>query len=84
MKIPFEWLTQRVENRPTAQHRGLAPMAALRIRREWEKLKAGAAEGDEVWAFANPSNTWKRLGKHTGYALVRHGEIVASVTVTRE
>ncbi len=84
MKIPTEWLTQRVENRPTAQHRDLAPMAALRIRREWEKLRASAAEGDEVWAFANPSNTWKRLGKQTGYALVRDGEIVASVTVTRE
>lgn len=84
MKIPNEWLTQRVENRPTAQHRDLAPMVALRIRREWEKLKAAAAEGDELWAFANPSNTWKKLGKHTGYALVRKGKIVQSVTVTSE
>ncbi|HEX8696442.1 MAG TPA: hypothetical protein VF746_28745 [Longimicrobium sp.] len=82
MKVPNEWLTQRVENRPIAQHRDLAPMAALRVRREWEKLKAQAGEGDELWAFANPSNTWKRLGKHTGYALVREGKIVQSVVVT--
>jgi hypothetical protein len=82
MKIPNEWLTQRVENRPIAQHRDLAPMAALRVRREWEKLKALAGEGDELWAFANPSNTWKRLGRHTGYALVREGKIVQSVVVT--
>lgn len=82
MKIPNEWLTQRVENRPIAQHRDLAPMAALRVRREWEKLKARAGEGDELWAFANPSNTWKRLGRHTGYALVRDGKIVQSVVVT--
>lgn len=82
MKIPNEWLTQRVENRPIAQHRDLAPMAALRVRREWEKLKAQAGEGDELWAFANPSNTWKRLGRHTGYALVREGKIVQSVVVT--
>lgn len=84
MKIPNEWLTQRVENKPTAAHRDLAPMAALRVRREWEKLRAAAGEGDELWAFANPSNTWKKLGKHTGYALVRNGKIVQSVTVTSE
>jgi hypothetical protein len=82
MKIPPEWLTQRVENRPTVQHRELAPMAALRVRREWEKLRAQAGEGDELWAFANPSNTWKRLGKKTGYALVRDGQIIQSITVT--
>lgn len=84
MKIPAEWLTQRVENRPIAQHRDLPPMPALRIRREWEKLRAQAGEGDEVWAFANPSNTWKKLGKHTGYAIVRKGKIVQSVVVTSD
>lgn len=84
MKIPEEWLTQRVENAPTAHHRNLAPMAALRIRREWQKVKAQAGEDEEVWAFENPSNTWKRLGKHTGYALVREGTIVKSVIVTSE
>ena len=84
MKIPKEWLTQRVENAPTAHHRGLAPMAALRIRMEWQKLKRAAGEGDELWAFQNPSNTWKKLGKHTGYALVRGGKVVQSVVVTKE
>lgn len=84
MKIPKEWLTQRVENRPVSAHRDLPPMPALRIRREWEKLKAQAGEGDEVWAFANPSNTWKKLGKHTGYAIVRNGKIVQSVVVTSD
>jgi len=83
-KIPSEWLTQRVENRPIAAHRDRSPMTALRIRREWEKLRAQAAEGDETWAFANPSNTWKKLGKYTGYALVRGGKIVQSVVVTSE
>ncbi|HEX2190006.1 MAG TPA: hypothetical protein VHG51_13960 [Longimicrobiaceae bacterium] len=82
MKIPQEWLTQRAGNQPTAEHRGLSEMAALRVRREWQKLKAQAKEGDEVWAFANPSNTWKKLGKQTGYALVRDGKIVQSTVVT--
>lgn len=82
MKIPSEWLTQRVENAPTAQHRGLSEMAALRIRMAWQKLKREAEEGDELWAFENPSNTWKKLGHHTGYALVRNGKIVKSTVVT--
>ena len=82
MKIPAEWLTQRAGNAPTAQHRALPEMAALRIRREWQKLRMQAEEGDEVWAFENPSNTWKRLGHQTGYALVRDGEIRQSKVVT--
>ena len=81
-KIPTEWLTERAGNRPTAEHRGLPAMAGLRIRREWEKLREQAQEGDEVWAFENPSNTWKKIGHQTGYALVRDGKIVASTVVT--
>lgn len=84
MKITPEWLTQRVENAPTSYHRNLPDTAALRIRMAWQKLKRQAGEGDELWAFSNPPNTWKKLGKHTGYALVRDGEIVQSVVVTRE
>ena len=82
MKIDSEWLTQRVENAPTAEHRNLSEMAAMRIRMAWQKLKAEAREGDELWAFENPSNTWKKLGRHTGYALVRNGRIVKSTVVT--
>jgi hypothetical protein len=82
MKILAEWLTQRVENAPTAEHRNLSKMTAMRIRMAWQKLKTAAGEGDEVWAFANPSNTWKKLGRHTGYALVRKGKIVEATIVT--
>ena len=84
MKVPPEWLTQRVENAPIAQHRNLSPMAAMRIRMAWQKLKDEAREGDELWAFENPSNTWKKLGKHAGYALVRNGKIAKSTFVTSE
>jgi hypothetical protein len=84
MKIPKEWLTQREENRPAAQHRDVPPMTALRIRREWEKLRSRLAEGEELWFFTNPSNTWKKLGHHTGYARVANGRIVESVVVTSQ
>jgi hypothetical protein len=82
MKILAEWLTQRVENAPIAAHRNLPEMPAMRIRMAWQKLKSEAREGDEVWAFENPSNTWKKLGRHAGYALVRNGRIVKSTIVT--
>ena len=82
MKISAEWLTQRTENAPIAGHRNLPQMPAMRIRMAWEKLKKEAKEGDELWAFENPSNTWKKLGKHSGYALVRNGKIVKSTVVT--
>lgn len=82
MKVEPDWLTQRVENSPTAQHRNLSDMAALRIRMAWQKLKKEAKEDDEVWAWENPSNTWKKLGHHTGYAIVRNGKIVKSTVVT--
>ena len=82
MKVDPGWLTQRVENAPTAVHRNLSDMAAMRIRMAWQKLKTEATEGDEVWAFENPASTWKRLGHHTGYALVRNGRILKSTIVT--
>jgi hypothetical protein len=82
MKVLAEWLTQRVENAPIAEHRNLSTMASLRIRMAWEKLKNEAEEGEEVWAFENPSNTWKKQGRHTGYALVRDGKIRKSSVAT--
>jgi len=82
MEVLPEWLTTRADNAPTAQHRNLSEMASLRIRMAWQKLKKEAVEGDELWAFENPSNSWKKVGRHNGYALVRNGKIVKSVVVT--
>jgi hypothetical protein len=84
MKVQLEWLTQQAENAPVAQHRNLPAMPALRIRRAWQKLKSHARAADEIWAFVNPSNTWKKQGKHAGYALLRQSRVVDSVVVTTE
>ena len=84
MIVPTEWLTQRAEDAPLTRHRMLSSMASLRIRIAWERLKAEAEEGDELWAFENPPGTRRKLGHQTGYALVRDGEVVRSVVVTRE
>jgi hypothetical protein len=82
MKVPDEWLTDRAENAPIKAHRNLSEMASMRIRMAWQKLRSELAEGDELWAFENPSNTWKKMGRHNGYAIVRNGKIVKSVVVT--
>ena len=81
VQIPPEWLTERVDDAPTSYHRTLAPVDALRSRMAWQKLKRQATEGDEVWAFSSPRSTWKKGGRYSGYALVRHGEIVESTVV---
>ncbi|MBA2244623.1 MAG: hypothetical protein H0W11_06680 [Gemmatimonadetes bacterium] len=82
MKVLSEWLTQRVENAPTSEHRNLPQMPAMRIRMAWQKLKSEATDEDELWAFENPANTRKKLGHHAGYALVRKGKIIKSTIVT--
>jgi hypothetical protein len=84
MKIPPEWLTQKVESAPTSYNRSRTEMSALSIRMAWQKLQRQATEGGEVWAWANPSSTWKKQGKLSGFALVRDGAIIESVTLSQE
>lgn len=83
MKIPSEWLTERVENAPTSYGGGSGPANALRTRMAWQKLQRQAGEGDELWAFANPAVGRGTPSGPTGYALVRDGKVVQSV-VTEE
>jgi hypothetical protein len=74
MKVLSEWLTQRVENAPIAQHRNLSPMASMRIRMAWQKLKDEAREGDELWAFENPPTRgrgWVSIPGTLSYAMER-------------
>ena len=82
MDVSPDWLTQRVEDAPTSFASGLPDRAALRTRMAWQKLKGHAREGDELWAFANPPSTWRKLGKRTGYAILRAGTIVESVSTS--
>lgn len=81
MQIPTEWLTQQAENAPVSYAGNQPDMMALRIRMAWQKLKSQAREGDQLWAWTNPSSTWKKRGKLVGYALVREGQVVVSVEV---
>jgi len=37
-------------------------------------------EGDVVWRFSSPPDSWKYLAGRAGFALVRDGKIVHSFT----
>ena len=79
MDVTADWLTQRVEDAPTAFGDDLPDRSALRARMAWQKLKSQARAEDELWAFRNPPSTWRKLGKRMGYALVRDGEVIQSI-----
>jgi len=36
-------------------------------------------EGDELWEFCSSWESWQKLAGRAGIALVRNGEVVASV-----
>ena len=65
-------------------------MAAIKLTKEWLTQRVENApiayhrNLPEMVAFQNPSNTWKRVGTQTGYALLRDGKIVDSVVVLTE
>jgi hypothetical protein len=82
MKIPAEWLVQRVEEAPTSYTPTEPKLTPLQVRMAWQKLKGRARGGDEIWAFANPADTRRKLGRHSGYALVREGSIVETVVLS--
>lgn len=49
---------------------------------KWNKLKDQFQEGDELWKYSSPSETWQRMHGRAGYCIVRSDEIVAKfVTV---
>ena len=78
MKVPSEWLVQRVEEAPTSYGPERPKVSPLRTRMAWQKMKSRAQSQDEIWAFANPSD---RQGRHLGFALVRQGSVVDSAVV---
>jgi hypothetical protein len=82
--IPKEWLSAKI----SVQLAEAANMEAGRPfgfqHRKWERLKTTMAAGDELWEFCSPPASWAHLMGRQGYAVVRNGEIIQSITSTRE
>jgi hypothetical protein len=45
----------------------------------WIRFKGQMREGDELWKFSSPAETWQHLAKLEGLSIVRNGEIVDSI-----
>lgn len=50
---------------------------------EWEALKAEMKPDDELWTFASPPDSWKKLAGSAGVALVRDGKVIGSIVTLR-
>ncbi|SHH97360.1 hypothetical protein [Desulfofustis glycolicus] len=48
---------------------------------EWEKLKPFIRNNDELWAYDTDQESWDHLAGESGVALVRDGEIIASIMI---
>ena len=88
-KVLKEWLKRKLtireaEERHLVYHEQLGnkgvPFGFLNA--EWRELVARMLDGDEIWEFSSPANTWSKLGGRAGVALVRNGEIIDSI-ITR-
>jgi hypothetical protein len=82
-----EWLTRRltVEEAEEAhavsdERLGPDPVPFGFLNGRWRALLEGREEGDELWEFRSPPETWEALAGREGIALVRGGEIVDVLT----
>ena len=46
---------------------------------EWMELLGKKQPGDEIWEFSSGDSSWQNLAGRAGVALVRGGEVIASV-----
>jgi hypothetical protein len=84
-----EWLTKRTtfdqaeaENSVKDDRLDDKPVPFGFQNARWVEFRGKFREGDELWEFSSPPDTWQNLCGRAGVAIVRHGKIVDSfVTV---
>jgi hypothetical protein len=82
VRMVKEWLTRRITAQEaeqahlvTSERLGPDPVPFGFQNAEWQALLAERQEGDEIWEFRSPPDTWKHLFGRAGVALVRDGRI---------
>jgi len=45
----------------------------------WVRFKGQMKQGDELWKFSSPPESWRLLAGRAGLCIVRGGEIVDSI-----
>lgn len=81
-----EWLTKKVTvEEAEAEHLvrnkelGPEPVPFGFMYQDWKQLLAAMQPGDELWEFNSPEDTWKHLAGRAGFAVVRDGNLIASL-----
>ena len=77
-----EWLTRRLTVAEaekaylvTSARLGPEPVPFGHLNAEWRALLSELRDGDEIWEFRSPSESWRHLFGRAGVALVRDGRI---------
>lgn len=77
--IPKAWLANRVSIHDAEKGNMVDGVPFGSQSAEWEALKAAMADGDELWQFGSPSDSWQHLAGREGYAIVRNGKAVGTI-----
>jgi len=59
------------------------PSSPLFANDRWRAFLAQMQEGDELWTFCTPPETWEHVAGFGGIAVVRHGKIVVEIVTLR-
>src|SRR5712692_334277 len=85
-RVPKNWLTKRmtVEDAEATytvkdDRLGPFPIPFGFLNDLWKGLLAQMVEGDQLWQFCTSGESWKNDMGRAGIALVRDGEVVASI-----
>ena len=97
--IPPEWLHERLDDTDLEREarrelqrleidgaeaeRFRASPAFARWRQKWAEFLALMARGDELWFFTSPPELWQSLAGVAGYAIVRDGKPIHTLTARR-
>jgi len=81
-----DWLQRRVTVQEAEQHNmilddRLGPEAVPFgfMNERWKAFIARMIEGDELWEFTSPADTWQNLCGRQGIAIVRNGEVLSNL-----
>ncbi len=45
----------------------------------WKKMKSALIEGDEIWEFCSPGESWARMMGTTGICVVQNDEVIMDI-----
>jgi hypothetical protein len=84
--VKINWLKRKITvEEAEAKHMvlhdslGKDPVPFGFINNDWNKLKQQMVDGDELWEYSSPADTWENLCGRAGIALVRGGKVVDAI-----